>query len=274
MDAINSQRARSPSFPVHTLAECIDRCRTIFQRIGRNHVVPAQVAAALELSDKSSHFFQLLGALKQFGLLEPLGPARLSLSPAALDLVLLSKDSPQHRLARRACAKTPAVFAVIQRFFPSGASDETLVHFLLTQHKFTRDSAIKCVQIFRSTQADAGDNVNDAVSAPPQPTVAPAANSAADPGSASHDIPAGSAIVLRPTTGNAGAHDAGENPARDFVVHLTRGRQVVLRVPTDLSAADFQLLRRQMELHLDVIEQTMIDAPASPAAGGAGRSFD
>jgi len=51
-----------------------------------------------------------------------------------------------------------------------------------------------------------------------------------------------------------------------FPLHLKGNREGVLQVPSDLSPADYELLTKQIEMHMQTILDTAVKAPAESAS--------
>jgi len=71
--ASRSKRQRSPAYPTIGLEEALNRAESLYGAEGRFEAPLSSVAAAWQYEEKSSALYQLVAALKQFGLAEDSG---------------------------------------------------------------------------------------------------------------------------------------------------------------------------------------------------------
>lgn len=254
---------RSPSYPALALEDALLKVNTIYKEDRANPATPEVIAQHLGTTPKSSAFLQTLAALQRFGLLEEIEgkPRRLKLTKDAVDLYLLPSDDPRRSQLTRAAALRPKVFAELWELHGTDLpSDANLRYSLITERGFLDNAADDLIKKYKKTIAFAGLGKGDTVlksgmesrgNAVPQDlgnTMNLNTNSA-DTGGAHN-----------PTPGHGKPNSASGQ--KDFPLYLSNNQRAVLFVPATMTAKDYELLKKQIENHLLVIEATSVTEPS------------
>ncbi len=91
-----------------------------------------------------------IASLRQYGLLEADKNGNLRVSSRALTLALRAETSSDHADALKEAALTPPLFREIHEQMGE-ASDDALVHHLVSARKFAVDGARRLVRSYRAT---------------------------------------------------------------------------------------------------------------------------
>ncbi|MFT3789466.1 MAG: hypothetical protein QM770_25340 [Tepidisphaeraceae bacterium] len=287
MDDVQPTRTRSPNHPAASLAEAVARCKAVFQKHGRGYFLPRNLAAVWELSDKSSHFWQIVASLRQYGLIEGHEHRHLRLTQRGVDLALLPPTLPEHRKALATAAIAPPIFNAIATQLPADADETRILHFIVSRHRFSHEAALKVVKAYLASReyarTDGAASTTAGLPATTTMTIAEPAASArpAEATIASDEfvrriaptatVPSSNGPIPpvasdRPAQETPVPYASKPDPAslvessmcdglfREFVIYLPQISGSSLRVPTSLSRRDFTLLQRQLETHMAVIE--------------------
>jgi hypothetical protein len=231
-------RGRSPNFPVIELGEALERARTLLQE-EKLSVVPAETAVQVwGYQATSSGGRQILSALRQFELVERVGPGKVRISRNAIKLLDPTLGEKERRDLLQLCALAPRVHGRLwEEFRGALPSETTLERSLLDEHGFEPSGAHALAQQYRSTLAYAGlvghaRSVSAASLAPGDP----------DP--------------TEPGSRESATRTASRSRARsedELVVEITtlESGKAELKYPLDLTSADRRKLRRWLELQLD-----------------------
>ena len=145
---------RSPNYPRLDLAISLELVKKLYDREKLAPFPLESAAAAWGHTVKSGAVRVRMGALRQFGLITR-GSRESQLTNHALTLMIRHPQSRQHQDALREAALFPKLFREIHDT-RLNASDETLVHYLIADKKFTPDGADRFIKSFRSTMDKAG----------------------------------------------------------------------------------------------------------------------
>lgn len=145
-------KTRSRNYPALSLQAAIDRARDLYRQDGKA-AIPAEVAVkAWKYGSLNGASLRVLGALRQYGLLDDPAPKTVRLSPRALTILLEPEESPARANAIREAATAPAVFGELMNQYGSDLpSDIALVSHLVRNENFSEDAARNLIVAFRDT---------------------------------------------------------------------------------------------------------------------------
>jgi hypothetical protein len=153
---------RSPRYPSISLDRAIQSVKALYQKEGKTAVPPAVAVKAWGYGGMSGPARSRIAALRQYGLIDqPMnGPIRAS--GRALTLILRSPDSREYGAALQEAALSPPLFRELHDGWLE-ASDDALMHHLVSQRGFSDDGARRVIATFRETLAFArlGDGPYD-----------------------------------------------------------------------------------------------------------------
>lgn len=145
---------RSPNYPAHGLSETIEMVRRIYEKEKRSQSSGEIVAKALGYSSLSGNARVKIGSLKQYGLLE--GDERKGMRVTNLAMQLLYPSSDAERSdALKTAAIRPALFQNIYTE-KRGASDESIVNYLVSKLDFSPNGAAQAVESYRDAMSVSG----------------------------------------------------------------------------------------------------------------------
>ncbi|MGB3503490.1 MAG: hypothetical protein WBA44_17855 [Mesorhizobium sp.] len=160
------KKDRSPSFPFIALPDAIKRLQAFDQTFGRHPAPGVKVGLAWGMKDKSSQAYQILAALKAFGLVkyEGSGPQlKAMLTDDARTYLRAQQDSIKNEVVKRVALK-PAQF---QKFWSIWGADRppdpVCLDQLILQHAFTDSAANNFLKVYDATIAFAGLSNSDTV---------------------------------------------------------------------------------------------------------------
>lgn len=162
-----ANRVRSPNYPGITLSDSIARLREFYDREKTAHTAPEVAVKAWGYGGLNGASLRVLGALRQYGLLQDVG-RDVKVSERGLAILLDPPASLEYREALAAAAREPTIFAEILQEYPDSLpSEQGLVAFLVRKRGFTEDGARKLNVVLRDTlalvgAADAGHLENPA----------------------------------------------------------------------------------------------------------------
>lgn len=238
---------RSPAYPALTLQRAVEYAETIYKHDKRTAVPVAVVAGHFKTDIKSSKGLRLISALKQFGLVveEGSGDDRsVRLSDRALDIVLSDSPKASERISaiREAALAPPIHKKVWEEYSGDLPSDPVIKRYLLRTLNFNDAYVDGFIKKFRTTLAFAQITGSDIIEEEPE----------------ENGEEVGDMDEERDRNPRVKAPQPGAG-VRDFPLY-TSGPKGVLYVPEKLSRADFELLKKQIEHSLDIIEATAVQA--------------
>lgn len=249
---------RSPAYPSMTLEAALKHAATIYKHEKRSAAPVAVVAEHCGTDIKSSKGLRLIAALKQFGLVKEEGSGddrQVRLSERALDYLLADNDDGI-RAALQAAALAPPIHKKIWETYPNGLpSDATLKSYLIRTLDFNDAYVDGFIKKLRATLAFAelvkSDKIDQGEDEGEDDEGAHAMDTVVDRGNSRTGGPTGAS--------GTGGFSPPKPPAgtRDFPLY-TSGTRGALYVPERMSKKDFDLLKRQIENSLLVIEATAV----------------
>jgi hypothetical protein len=187
--------AMNPRFPIIALGEAISRAKTIYEREHLSTLAPAAIAEAMGYKGLNGASLRMIGALRQYGLIEGRGEDA-KISKDAQTLIIDDPASPDYVAAIRRIALNPQVFLDIRKQFPGQASERNIA-ISLEKKGFKPDAAAEAAKNFRETMAliptesegynseessdltTSGDDMQTQVATAPRPAMRPATPEAA-----------------------------------------------------------------------------------------------
>jgi hypothetical protein len=161
------KKDRSPSFPFIALPDAIKRLQAFEQTFGRHPAPGVKVGLAWGMKDKSSQAYQILAALKAFGMVkyEGSGPnLKATLTEDSRTYLRAQQASIRDEVVKHLALK-PAQF---QKFWGIWGADRppdpVCLDQLILQHAFTDSAANNFLRVYDNTIAFAGlSNANTTV---------------------------------------------------------------------------------------------------------------
>jgi hypothetical protein len=149
----DSERRRSPSFPVVPIDEAIDRARLIYAQDRRAFTDFETLAGHMgyTVKRKGGRSARMVATLKLYGLLEERN-GQFRISETAWKILEMPEDSTERtQLIRQAALNPPMIHKILRHFSGELPSDATLRSHLLFQEKFNADSARDFIRVLRRT---------------------------------------------------------------------------------------------------------------------------
>jgi hypothetical protein len=147
------ERVRSPNYPAYGLATAVQRVDALYKRDGKAAISTAAAVKAWGYSSINGRSLSVLGALRQFGLLEDAGPKMVKLSQVALAIQLAPPGSKERDRAFREAGRRPKVFAELFDQYKDGfPSDDAMVSNLVLNSPYNHEAAERLIASFRETR--------------------------------------------------------------------------------------------------------------------------
>jgi len=246
----HGKRHRSPGYPVIPLAEAIEKVRLVFQQDKRAFTTPDAIISHLEYK-KGGSARRVVSALRQYGLLDE-ESGKYRVSELGFKVLHLSEASEERmRLLREAALNPPIIFRVIDYFGGELPSDTTLKEHLILSEKFNPDSVDAFIGVLRETLAlvklpSVGYIPDQQQAGKTETKTMPASRQAQQ---ARSDWTAS----FQPRR-EEGA-PSGQLP---FPLYLSKTQKATLYVPPSMTRKEYDLLRKQIENSLTVMEATIL----------------
>jgi hypothetical protein len=145
-------KTRSRNYPAFGLPDAIQRARQLYDREKRATVDADVAVQAWGYGGLNGASLRVLGAMKQYGLLDSPAPKSVKLSHDAVTILLEPEDSEERAESLRRVAQAPAMFAEIRQQYPHDLpSDTALVSWLVRTHGFNDDAAESLIAAYRDT---------------------------------------------------------------------------------------------------------------------------
>ncbi len=242
-------RHRSPAYPFVGLGEALEKAEIIFRQDKRALTTPETILSHLGLSATGGKARRIVSAMRQYGLLdEESGKHRIS--DIAFRIINLSENSQERWDLIRSAALTPLTILRTVKFFDGELpSDATLKDYLITEENFNPDSVGLFIRVLHETLAFAkipsvGYNLDDFR---PEPSPMPQPHSTQPK------------LVSPPRSpfygGGEVSSQAGQLP---FPLYLSKNQKATLYIPSSLTRKEYDLLKKQIENSLDIIEATIL----------------
>ncbi|MER8823126.1 hypothetical protein NKH84_32110 [Mesorhizobium sp. M0902] len=153
------KKDRSPSFPFISLPEAVKRLQAFEQTFGRHAAPGVKVGLAWGMKDRSSQAYQILAALKAFGLVRYEGSGKdlkATLTDDARIYLRANMEMTKKELLKQLALKP----AQLQKFWGIWGADRppdpVCLDQLILQHAFTDNAAHTFLKVYDDTVAYAG----------------------------------------------------------------------------------------------------------------------
>lgn len=263
-DKVQSEngQGRSPSSPIFTIDEAIERADKIYKADKRAWAAFENVAKNMGLSGtkKGGRTGRAVSALKQYGLLDE-RKGQYRISDAAWKIL----ESPEHdaerqELTRKAALKPAIIEKVLKHYNWDLPSDDTLRRHLLFEEKFTSDGAKDFIPVVRRTlelvksngaDYNAGEATEEKETPPPGEAPRMQTQQRQPPPAGGTPPP------LKPIVGQ-----------RTYPLYLSPETEGVLSVPAIMTRTEYEIMKSQIDSSLKV----MLAASVVPDPQGYPRS--
>lgn len=150
-------KQRSPNFPNTNLETAIEKVRLLYSADKLSGSTRDSAYIILGYSGQNGKSLQVIGALKQYGLIENDEGSIFVTENARLLLVLSPEDEAREEILRK-CALSPELFGELWgKYKETGLpSDATLKSYLLREYGFNESSVDRFIKNFRGTLEFAG----------------------------------------------------------------------------------------------------------------------
>ena len=187
---------------------------------------------------------RIVASLGQYGLLESNG-GKYKVSDTAFRIIELPEDSPERQQLIKEAALSPAMISkVLQHYKSELPSDTTLRSYLVLEEKFNRDSAEEFIKVLRRTIAIVNPQEGDYNGGRSDQDEVLQSERIKPP---MQQIPPSQVQPPKPPSGQ-----------RPFPLYLSKEQEAVLYVPSVMTRAEYDLLKKQIENSLLVMEATSV----------------
>lgn len=245
---VERRRARSPNYPAFGLHTAIELARRFYERDGKVAVAPVAAVRAWDYNSLNGRSLRVLGALRQYGLLEDTPQKMVKLSPLALNLLLAPKSTKQYRDALTTAAFTPAVFSRLREEYEGEfPSDDSMVHRLVAHDAFNEEAARGLIASLRDTISLVSEATKDHPSVPDNSNAdeAPDTGRTHEHGTKRKEVP---------------MSDIGRE-SLDFPFPLVSGGQAILRLPRSMTQRDYTMLTTMIDSVLKGMRDALVETP-------------
>jgi hypothetical protein len=256
-ERVRHLRHRSPNYPFINLEKAIERTRQIYEA-DRRHDVPIKVVneKRWEYKPGSSQGDQTLAALRAFGLVEITGAGdkrMVRISEHGYRILAGATDASERI---KDAALSPTLHGELwQKYGRDGLpSSDVIRNYLLFEReagRFNEDVVDAFIDRFKETisfaKLDSSDKIRAAV-----------LGGLDDDQSGEQD---GGQVIQNASQAQQRQNPAPPPPAsgqKDFPLYLSNNKRGGLNVPGVMTLKEFELLKRQIENHLAVIEATSV----------------
>lgn len=143
--------AMNPRFPIIPLREALSRAKMIYEKEHLSTLAPAAIAEAMGYKGLNGASLRMIGALRQYGLIEGRGEDA-KISKDAQTLIIDEPSSPDYVAAIGRVALNPPVFMDLRKQFPGQASERNIA-ISLEKRGFKPDAAAEAAKNFKETIA-------------------------------------------------------------------------------------------------------------------------
>jgi hypothetical protein len=242
------KRHRSPGYPVIALGDAIEKTKLVFQQDKRAFTTPDAIISHLGFK-KGGSARRVVSALRQYGLLDE-ESGRYRVSELGFKLIHLSETSEERlRLVREAALNPPIIYRVIEHFQGELPSDTTLKEHLILTEKFNPDSVDLFIGVLRETLTLVKQLGMEYT--PDQPTSKTETKTMSTSRQPQAKLDWMSSFQSR----GEHAQTSGQLP---FPLYLSKSQKAMLYVPASLTRKEYELLKRQIENSLAIMEATIL----------------
>jgi hypothetical protein len=239
------KRHRSPGYPVIALGDAIEKLRLVFQQDKRAFTTPDAIISHLEYK-KGGSARRVVSALRQYGLLDE-ESGKYRVSELGFKVLHLSEASEERmRLLREAALNPPIILRVVDYFGGELPSDTTLKEHLILTEKFNPDSVDSFIGVLRETLA---------LVKLPSVEYIPDQQASTE----TKTMPQTRQTQTRPSMNFDKFFESRESSGQlPFPLYLSKNQRATLLIPASLTRKEYDLLKKQIENSLDIIEATIL----------------
>ncbi|HEX4792635.1 MAG TPA: hypothetical protein VH370_02525 [Humisphaera sp.] len=251
---------RSPNYPYITLEKAIERARQIYNP-DRRHDVPVAVVyqKRWNYTPKNSQGDQTLAALRAYGLVEVNGTGEkrsVRISDRGYRILAGANDAVE-RIKDAALA--PAIHAELWQMYGSSGfpSDDVIRNYLLFDRaagRFNDKTVDGFIERFKATISFAKLQPADKMDELFQ-------DEQDDPDDEEKDDAMDVGVRQDQEKVKIPPPPPGQ---KDFPLYLSNNKRAVLYIPSSMTVKDYELLKKQIENHLMVIEATSVADDQKP----------
>ena len=149
-------RKRSPNYPSIELGKAVERTMQLYKAVERGEFT--QLDAALSWGYKSVNGISrgVVGALRQYGLIELPKGDNGRLTQRGLTIALRTESSYEFQRSVREAAMEPPLFGDLFRSGKAGSARDALQQHLVVDKGFTNDGAARLIEVLGATKTFAG----------------------------------------------------------------------------------------------------------------------
>ncbi len=247
------QRHRSPNYPIIDLDTAINRIE-VLRKQAQRHFVPLKTAYQLwDYTPKSAFGNQAIAALRAYGLIDIQGKGdarQIRVSDRGYRILL--NDTEAEKLLKEA-AIAPKLHAELLRKYGGGdglPSSMVLRNYLLLERDFNEKSVDAFIRQFQRTLNYAKLTVTDSDSGEEEPA------------NGKEEVLEEGTQMQKPDIMFERVVDGKKQTiiveSKNFPLYLTNQQQGLLRVPAKMTSLDYELLKKQIEHSLSVIDVTSV----------------
>jgi hypothetical protein len=253
----DSVRKRSPRYPIMAIDEAITKAKAIYDADRRAFATFDAVLSHMGYKVKEKRggrSARVIATVKQYGLIEE-RDGKYRVSDSAFRIFELPEESQERTILIKKAALSPAMISKVFKHFDGELpSDTTLRSHLIFEEEFNPDSATEFVKVLRRTKTlvnpVAGDyNATDL-------------SDDDDDSEAEDETPiAKGSTPMTPATQTPAATPPPPKPSgnqRPYPLYLSKEKEAVLYVPSVMTRSEYELLKRQIENSLLVVEATAV----------------
>lgn len=159
----NVSKGRSPRYPRISVLNAVSYARRLYEGAHRSEMDSDTAYRVMGFAGKNGASATVLGAVRQFGLVDGLR-GNLKVSDVAMRLLEPSSRA-EYVEALHEAAYNPDVFGALFNQFPEGIpkSDDPIRSFLIRMLDFSRSGADECIGSFRETLSELDSESDQAI---------------------------------------------------------------------------------------------------------------
>lgn len=154
-------KQRSPNYPGFDLGAAVEAVHNLYPQVQRGEFTVLDAARAWNYNSASGPVRRLMGALRQYGLMEQKKGDNARLTSRAFTLVLRNQASNEYRTALRDAALEPTLFRELYESKRASGANDALRQYLVVERSFTDEGAARFIEVLRATFVLAGISGDD-----------------------------------------------------------------------------------------------------------------
>lgn len=241
------QVIRSPKYPLITITDAIAKTRVIYQYEKKAKTTAAVALGHLGYNTQTGAAARVLSALQQYGLIDKTD-GQYHVSDQAFRIFNLPEGDLERTKLMREAALKPTLFKELLSKYPDGLpSDATLKSYLIINKDFNENSVDYFFKVFKASinlarpfdEDYTGEEKTE--DEPPEEEL-------------------GMQTPVTATINKSGLKPPPAAPVghKDFPLYLSQSQKAVLYIPAAISRTDYELLKKQIEHSLSIIEATSL----------------